>query len=593
MSSGSFWRRLLAALADATPAFSAPPQPVPAKRGRRFLVAIADAAPAFRPVPSPVAHPVPRPQSGTLAVETLDVADFSSWRPEPGRRNRGLRLAAPVMAALSVTVIVLSVALVEQHSNQAGNGGPAPTYVSPYASFAGPGSHGAEAVAFSPDSKTMAVADRNGSVYLWHLATSRLTVLKGSGGTSSVAFSPDGKFLAVGGLNGAVYLWNPAAGTLDTTLRCPGAGGISTVAFSRDGNDLAAGGTSAAGITCLWASITRIASFSSGPAGISSVAFSRDSRTLAVAGRDGVVSLWRAPRPALLSSLHVSGNSGISSVAFSPNGKILAAGTSSGTADLWNAATNQRIAVLFDPGKSAGVTAVAFSPDSKTLATADLDGTAYLWNLGTARLTAALPDVGSEGVSAVAFSPDGRTLATADLNGSVFLWSFPLTARPAAPSPSASPSLNESAREQAAEGLAGLVLQSVTDRSSIVAAVADAESCGPTLSQDPQTLENAAADRRNLLVQLANLQGRSVLLPDLLATLTGAWQNSMKADQDYAAYAQDELSKGCHKNDTSDPNYQAAIGPDGRATADKQDFVTLWNPIATEYGLPTFIWSEL
>jgi hypothetical protein len=163
--------------------------------------------------------------------------------------------------------------------------------------------------------------------------------------------------------------------------------------------------------------------------------------------------------------------------------------------------------------------------------------------------------------------------------------------------PSSTPATTQppttSPREQAAENLSALLTQSVTDRSSIVAAVADVTNCGPTLNQDPQTLENAATSRQNLLTELANLSGASNLPQNLIANLTGAWQSSMKADQAYAKWAQDELSNGCTKNDFSDSNYQAAIGPDGQATTYKQAFVSLWNPIGTQYGLPTYVWSEL
>ena len=150
-----------------------------------------------------------------------------------------------------------------------------------------------------------------------------------------------------------------------------------------------------------------------------------------------------------------------------------------------------------------------------------------------------------------------------------------------------------SPQEQAAENLSALLTQSVTDRSSIDAATTDAQNCGPMLAQDPQTLENAATNRQNLLTELANLSGTSNLPPNLIANLTGAWKSSMKADQAYAQYAQDQLSNGCVKNDTSDPGYQAAIGPDGQATTYKQAFVGIWNPLATQYGLPTYQWYEL
>jgi hypothetical protein len=146
---------------------------------------------------------------------------------------------------------------------------------------------------------------------------------------------------------------------------------------------------------------------------------------------------------------------------------------------------------------------------------------------------------------------------------------------------------------QAATDLAGLLARSVQDRSSIVAAAADVGDCGPTLSQDPQTFQTAAASRQQLLGQLASLPGRSTLPAGLLQSLTGAWQASAAADQDLGKWAQDEVSLGCTQNDQADPNFKAAAGPDDRATTDKKAFVDQWNPIASQYGLTTYRWNQL
>jgi hypothetical protein len=80
----------------------------------------------------------------------------------------------------------------------------------------------------------------------------------------------------------------------------------------------------------------------------------------------------------------------------------------------------------------------------------------------------------------------------------------------------------------------------------------------------------------------------------MLAALTSAWQNSIKADQDFARWAQDEVSTGCTAgNQSADPNAKAADEPDAQATTAKQSFVAQWNPIATRYRLPAYQWNQL
>lgn len=157
--------------------------------------------------------------------------------------------------------------------------------------------------------------------------------------------------------------------------------------------------------------------------------------------------------------------------------------------------------------------------------------------------------------------------------------------------PSASPA--RVSEQQAASNLAGLLSQSVKDRSAVMAAVTDVNSCGPALSQDPQTFQNAATSRQQLLSQLASLSGRSALPAAMLQSLTGAWQASAAADQDLGKWAQDEVSKGCTPNDQADASFQAAMGPDGQATADKKAFVGQWNTIASQYGLTNYQWNQL
>jgi hypothetical protein len=168
----------------------------------------------------------------------------------------------------------------------------------------------------------------------------------------------------------------------------------------------------------------------------------------------------------------------------------------------------------------------------------------------------------------------------------------PTTSAPVSPSASASSSV-EPTQEQAAQNLAGLLSQSVSDRSAIVAAVKDVNNCGSNVNQDSQTFQSAATSRQNLLNQLASLPGGAALPSNMLAALNSAWQNSIRADQDFAKWAQDESASCTAGSETTDTNAVAATGPDNQATTDKQTFVGIWNPIATEYQLTTYQWNQL
>ena len=159
---------------------------------------------------------------------------------------------------------------------------------------------------------------------------------------------------------------------------------------------------------------------------------------------------------------------------------------------------------------------------------------------------------------------------------------------------SISPSAPQTPSEQAAaQNLANLLTQSATDRSAISSAVSDVNGCGSNLAGDASTFRQAASSRQRLLGKLAQLPDGSALPAQLIQDLTGAWRSSQQADRDFAAWANDENSRGCTPNDSSDANFQAATAPDNQATADKKAFVSQWNAIAGQYGLPAYQWDRI
>jgi WD40 repeat protein len=100
-----------------------------------------------------------------------------------------------------------------------------------------------EAVALSPNGKTLALGYRDGSVQLWEVARGKKTAaLKGHLlGVTSMVFSPDGKTLASASADGTIRLWDLALGKTVAAVQAHD-GECSCVAFGPDGKTLASGG---------------------------------------------------------------------------------------------------------------------------------------------------------------------------------------------------------------------------------------------------------------------------------------------------------------------------------------------------------------
>jgi hypothetical protein len=150
------------------------------------------------------------------------------------------------------------------------------------------------------------------------------------------------------------------------------------------------------------------------------------------------------------------------------------------------------------------------------------------------------------------------------------------------------------AERQPANGLVALLSESSSDRNAINGAYNDVGGCGSLLGQDQATFQQAATSRQSLITQLKAIPDVSALPVALVVDLTAAWRASEQVDQDYARWAADEHAKAhCAPLDYFDLGYAAAVGSNYQATVDKAAALELWNPIAEQFGLPTYNQAQI
>ena len=119
------------------------------------------------------------------------------------------------------------------------------------------------------------------------------------------------------------------------------------------------------------------------------------------------------------------------------------------------------------------------------------------------------------------------------------------------------------------------------------ALVTDVANCG-NLGADISQIRQIANERSSEYSQATALQTNALSNgAQVKSQLMRALRISLRIDNDYLAWAQQQQSSGCAYG-TSSSYYQQATYLDNRATNDKQAFVDIWNPIAGQYSLPTF-----
>jgi ankyrin repeat protein len=329
----------------------------------------------------------------SLATETNHLKR-AYLKPKPCPVDReGLTTGRVNLIVMLLLLVCLSLPLTaQQTSRQATPADRAPT-TQPQPTTQPHRAAEVQGMAFSPDSGLLATAGTDGAVKLWDVNTgkSRYGYTADASWPISLAFSADSKTLAIFVRFGKLLLRDLSTGRLVRTL--DHGSEPAAVAVSPDGKTLALGGHFAD--ISLWnyrtgQRLRAIRTHVDLTGEVAILAFSPDGTRLACAGGDGFgngeVEIWNVQTGPLVATLN---SKSVHSVAFSPDGKTLAVGIGGFVqekpiVELWNLAQHKVVTRLrgheFDP------ISLAFSRDGRRIAAGDAQGLLTVWDIPAATI---------------------------------------------------------------------------------------------------------------------------------------------------------------------------------------------------------------
>lgn len=299
------------------------------------------------------------------------------------------------------------------------------------------GPHMGQALAISPNGKTLAIA-RGFTVATIDAAQGHVVTVfeHGSSCVLAAAFSPDGMLLVSASKDGAIRVWDVHTGMMLRMFETE-AVWVMALAFAPDGSTMLSGSDN--GPLRMW-DVRRGYLLNSVDVHISwffSVAFSPDGTVFAAALSDGTLRIWDTQKLTVLHSLE-----GILGpymcLSFSPDGKELVLTSEDDsirvirleepiqTRTLRAIPMSDAEAGVDEPEELLGrafielggpAMAVAYAPSGGWLASVAGDGSVVVWNAKNGRIESIIPSL--ESACAVLFSPDGRELFFTRIDGSV------------------------------------------------------------------------------------------------------------------------------------------------------------------------------
>ncbi|MFC1936352.1 WD40 repeat domain-containing protein [Chloroflexota bacterium] len=290
-------------------------------------------------------------------------------------------------------------------------------------------------IIFSPDSRTMITADRNGEVLLWERGTwEAATFLPAQSSYAAdseaqiwfwgtLALSPDGNLIINAYGDDGVVTGRKLDG--QTVFSISFGARVYSIALSPDGKLLAVGGLKNNVIIFNLETQQQVEDLVSEYEYIMNLDFSPDGKTLLASYErpQNVIITWGTDTWQETATFpHTAERTDYHDVLFSPDGLELVIATIEQEEIIFlNIATKEITKELTEHNRAAYQ--IAFSPDGNLLASAGDDGMFRIWDANTGEsLKVFYID---QEIGAVAFSPDGSLIAISIWTEGVIVWDIP------------------------------------------------------------------------------------------------------------------------------------------------------------------------